>query len=275
MALDAIESHARRRHCIFLKIDPDVRSDLAEGVVLTSKLKRRGWRLSREQVQFKNTAFSDLVNGDDVLLAGMKSKWRYNIRLAQRRGITVRQGTSDDLRAFYAMYAETGARDGFLIRPYSYYASTWQTMLAAQQDPANPAGGALLLAEHEEEAVPVAGLFLMKYQDRAWYFYGASTDRRRRDMPNHLLQWEAMRWALLHGCRVYDWWGAPTDLDDPLDAMQSVWKFKQGFGAVFQPHIGAWDLVINSPLYALYSEIMPRALSFMRQWNRGVVRSNE
>ena len=73
------------------------------------------------------------------------------------------------------MYAETGERDGFLIRPYAYYAATWQTLLAAQQDPANPAGGALLLAEHADEAGPVAGLFLMRYGDRA----GISTERAR------------------------------------------------------------------------------------------------
>ena len=194
----------------------------------------------------------------------MKSKWRYNIRLAQRRGITVREGDGDDLVAFYAMYAETGERDGFLIRPYAYYAEAWTTMLTAQGDAANPAGGALLLAEHDDSG-PVSGLFLMKYGDRAWYFYGASTDMHRRDMPNHLLQWEAMRWARTNGCRVYDWWGAPTDLSDPDDAMQGVWRFKQGFCAEFQPHIGAWDYVTKPLLYRLYSEAIPRALELMRR----------
>ena len=267
-ALDAIEAQARKRKCLFVKIDPDVRSDLAEGVVLTSKLKRRGWRFSEDQIQFKNTAYSDLRVDEETLLSGMKSKWRYNIRLARRRGITVREGTSDDLSAFYAMYAETGVRDGFLIRPYAYYASTWKTMLSAHCDEANPAGGALLLAEHKEETDPVAGLFLMKYGRSAWYFYGASTERRRRDMPNHLLQWEAMRWARRNGCTVYDWWGAPTDLEDPLDSMQGVWQFKRGFGAVFQPHVGAWDYVVNPLLYAVYNEVIPRVLGVMQRWNR-------
>lgn len=267
-ALDAIQDHARRRNCVFVKIDPDVRSDLAEGVVLKEKFKRRGWRFSREQIQFQNTAYSDLRPDEDELLAAMKSKWRYNIRLARRRGITVREAGTDDLQAFYAMYAETGERDGFLIRPYAYYASTWGTLLAAQEDDANPAGGALLLAEHLDESVPVAGLFLMRYADRAWYFYGASTERRRRDMPNYLLQWEAMTWARSHGCTVYDWWGAPTDVSDPLDPMQGVWQFKQGFGAEFQPHVGAWDYVVNPALYALYAGAMPKALDLMKRWNQ-------
>ena len=104
----------------------------------------------------------------------------------------------------------------------------------------------------------------MKYGDRAWYFYGASTDRRRRDMPNYLLQWEAMSWAQRNGCSVYDWWGAPTDQDDPLDAMQGVWQFKRGFGAEFQQHIGAWDYVTNPALYALYAEGVPKALDLVK-----------
>jgi len=111
----------------------------------------------------------------------------------------------------------------------------------------------------------VAGLFLFRYGDRAWYFYGASSERHRRDMPNYLLQWEALRWALAQGCTVYDWWGAPTHLDDPHDGMQGVWQFKQGFGAAFQPHIGAWDFVVSPLGYRLYSEAMPRALAWLRQ----------
>ena len=112
----------------------------------------------------------------------------------------------------------------------------------------------------------MAGVFLMRYGDRAWYFYGASSERRRRDMPNYLLQWEAMRWARAHGCTLYDWWGAPTDLDDPHDTMQGVWQFKQGFGASFEAHIGAWDYVLQPGLYRLYTEAMPRLMAAVRRW---------
>lgn len=175
----------------------------------------------------------------------MKSKWRYNIRLAEKRGITVRTGDVADFAAFHALYAETGERDGFLIRPYDYYATTWRTFLDAQNQADNPAWGVLLLAEHPEESQPLAGLFLMRYGERAWYFYGASSDPRRRDMPNHLLQWEAMRWAKVVGCTVYDWWGAPIHPEDEGDAMQGVWRFKEGFGAELRVHVGAWDWPVS------------------------------
>ena len=183
----------------------------------------------------------------EALLAGMKSKWRYNVNLAVRRGVLVRNGGVADLDAFYELYAETGQRDGFLTRPFDYYRTTWSTFLRAQEDPDNPAGGALLLAEHPDEAAPLAGLFLLRvWRARTWYFYGASSERRRRDMPNYLLQWEALRWSCAQGCTIYDWWGAPTRPDDPADSLQGVWQFKQGFGAELQPHIGAWDFVMNA-----------------------------
>ncbi|MBX3011085.1 MAG: peptidoglycan bridge formation glycyltransferase FemA/FemB family protein [Caldilineaceae bacterium] len=264
-ALAQIEAHARARNCIFVKIDPDVREDTTAGRIVLHTLARRGWRFSDDQIQFKNTAVSELRGDEAALLERVKSKWRYNIRLAERRGVQIRQGTSADLPAFYQLYAETGQRDHFLIRPFAYYRATWESFLAAQAEADNPAGGLLLLAEHAEETAPLAALFLFRYGQRTWYFYGASSDRRRRDMPNYLLQWEAMRWALLQGCTSYDWWGAPTDLADPTDQLQGVWQFKQGFDAQFQPHIGAWDFPVQPTLYQLYRELFPVALDLARK----------
>ncbi len=127
--LDAIEREARLLKCIYVKIDPDVRTDTTTGHLLLHALERRGWRYSADQIQFKNTACSDLTVGEDALLAQMKQKWRYNVRLAEKRGVTVRPGSEIDFGAFYALYGETGARDGFLIRPYDYYAGAWRTFL--------------------------------------------------------------------------------------------------------------------------------------------------
>lgn len=266
--LAAVELHARRSGCIFVKIDPDVREDTTTGRLTLHALQRRGWQFSAEQIQFQNTATTDLTTSEETLLATMKSKWRYNIRLAEKRGVHVRLGQERDLPAFYTLYAETGARDGFLIRPPDYYLTTWQRFLRAQAEPDNPAGGALLLAEHLDDPQPMAGLFLLRYGATAWYFYGASSERHRRDMPNHLLQWEALRWARTQGCTTYDWWGAPTVLDDPDDRMQGVWQFKQGFGAEFQPHIGAWDFAVSPTGYRLLTQGIPFARTLLRRLPR-------
>lgn len=272
--LDAVQAHARRRGCILVKIDPDVAEESPAGERLLASLRRRGWRFSNDQIQFKNTGLNDLQVDEAMLLEQMKSKTRYNVRLAERRGVSVRMGDEGDFETFYALYAETGARDGFLIRPYDYYRTTWQTFLRAQDEAGSPTGGALLLAEHPEEQTPVAGIFLLRNGATCWYFYGASSERRRRDMPNYLLQWEAMRWAKAQGCTRYDWWGAPTDPADAGDAMQGVWGFKEGFGARLAVHVGAWDYPVSPLLFRTYSYALPRVIAFLRNRSKQVTFNN-
>ena len=256
--LARIEHEARQARAIFVKIDPDVRSDTETGATFTRLLQRRAWSPSLEQIQFRNTLLSDLTPDEEALLAGMKSKTRYNVRLAERRGVVVRSGTVADLTLFYEMYAETGRRDSFIVRPFDYYRLIWEMFIGA--------GIAhLLLAEVEGQAV--AGLILFRFGRTAWYMYGASTDRQRRLMPNHLLQWEAMRWAKVQGCTTYDWWGAPDVLDES-DPMWGVYRFKEGYGGEFVPHIGAWDFPVSRSLYWLYSVAMPQVLELMRRRHR-------
>jgi lipid II:glycine glycyltransferase (peptidoglycan interpeptide bridge formation enzyme) len=253
--LERIEEEARRRHAIFVKIDPDVRADAAEGQEVRSLLDRRGWRVSDEQIQYRNTMITDLAPDEETLLASMKPKWRYNIRLSERRGIAVRDGSNADLPAFYEMYAETGERDGFVVRPSPYYESIWSRLMRESL-------AHLLLAELDGK--PVAGLILFRFGGTAWYFYGASTAVGREAMPNHALQWAALRWAKAAGCTRYDWWGAPDALEES-DPMWGVYRFKVGFGGEFVPWIGAWDFPVNRSLYWLYTVAMPRLLDLARR----------
>lgn len=250
--LSDLEAHARRQHAVFVKIDPD--TDLPD---VRRSLLSRGWRYSTEQIQFRNTALLDLTGSEADLLAAMKSKTRYNVRLAARRGITVRVGTGKDIPPFYEMYAETGARDGFLIRPFEYYRDAWQTFL-------DNGLGHMLLAQVEDE--PIAGLILLRFGTWAWYMYGASTDVHRNRMPNYALQWAAIRWLKSVGCTVYDLWGAPDTLDES-DRMWNVWRFKEGLGAEFAPHIGAYDYPTSRVLYWVYTVILPRYLAWLRRRN--------
>ena len=258
-----LEAHARNQGALFIKIDPDVdaESDLGRGLV--AMLQQRGWVFSSEQIQFRNTMLNDLSVGEEALLAGMKQKTRYNIRLARRRGVTV--APSDDFARFYALYAETAHRDGFLIRPQAYYLRVMSHMQRHRL-------GQLFLAEVEGEIV--AGLFLLIFGPTAWYFYGASSARGRRHMPTYLLQWEAMRWAMAQGCEVYDWWGAPDQLQED-DPMWGVYRFKRGFGGRFTRWIGAWDYAPRPRLYALYTRIMPKVLDGMRKMHRGRASAGE
>ncbi len=251
--LATLEDFARRQKGVFIKVDPD-----ADGEGVVAILQERGWQYSAEQIQFRNTALLDLTLAEEELLARMKSKTRYNIRLASRRGVTVREGALRDLGLFYEMYAETGRRDGFLVRPYRYYCLTWQRFLQAGM-------ATMLLAEVGGEVV--AGVILFHFGRRGWYMYGASTGRHRNLMPNYALQWAAIRHLKEMGCTIYDLWGAPDVLDES-DSMWGVWRFKRGLGAVFTPHIGAYDFAPSRPLYVLYCFFQPLHISLLHRLHR-------
>ena len=260
--LDHLENTARKGRALFLKIDPDVQAGTSEGKSVVEMLRRRGWRPSNEQIQFRNTLLLDLTPSPDELLAAMKSKWRYNVRLAKRKGVTVRQGGLDDIPLLYRMYAETAGRAEFVIRPEDYYRDVWGAFIEAGL--AQP-----LIAEVEGQ--PVAMVIIFQFAERAWYMYGASRTAHRDKMPNNLLQWEAMQWAREQGCTVYDMWGAPDELDES-DPMWGVYRFKKGFGGEFVRHIGAWDFPISQTGYWFYANVMPRVLAIMR-WRYRLSRS--
>jgi lipid II:glycine glycyltransferase (peptidoglycan interpeptide bridge formation enzyme) len=255
---------ARRRRALFIKIDPDVyypdqvpphSPRPASAPEIAHLLESHGWCFSDEQIQFRNTVLVDLDRSEEDLLAAMKSKTRYNVRLAARRGVTIRRGTLFDLDGFYQLYTETSSRDGFLIRPFDYYRDGWGSFLEADQ-------AHLLLAEVEDESV--AGLMLFTFGPAAWYLYGASSNRHRKHMPNQLLQWEAIRQAKVAGCTLYDMWGAPDHLDES-DPMWGVVRFKLGLGGQLARGLGAWDYPTNRAAYRLYTELMPRYLDWMRR----------
>jgi lipid II:glycine glycyltransferase (peptidoglycan interpeptide bridge formation enzyme) len=276
--LMGVRNLGQQQGAIFIKIDPDVclGKGLPEtnatqvdclGEQVANELKARGWKFSAEQVQFRNTVMVDLAGSEETLLARMKPKTRYNIRLAQRKGVTVRTGGLEDLTALYRMYAETSVRDGFTIRDESYYHDLWQTFMtntAATAGSDRPYAQ-VLIAEVSGEAV--AALFLFYFSARAWYLFGMSRAAHREKMPNHLLQWEAMRQARSAGCRVYDLWGAPDEFVES-DPLWGVYRFKEGLGGEVVRHLGAWDLPLRPFYYRLYTQVLPRILNIMRQRGR-------
>ncbi len=265
----------REEKAFFLKIDPalippDSDQTPFESIASTAstdvlaELARLGWRQSREQVQFKNTLIIDLRPSEEALLAAMKQKTRYNIRLATRKGVEVRQGSLVNLDLLYRMFAETSLRDGFAIRSPDYYRQAWGAFIDS--------GGAVpLIASVGEE--PVAAIIVFHYGDTAYYLYGMSLELHRDKMPTYLLQWEAMRWAKEAGCRIYDMWGAPDRIEDS-DPMYGVYKFKEGFGGCLVETPGAFDLPLRPWIYRIYTTGMPFVLSIMRWVGRASTRQS-
>ena len=279
--LDDLQAFSRRQGALFIKIDPDVvlgrgiseSEDAKEdggGQAVISELKRQGWLFSSDQVQFRNTFLIDLSPPETELLARMKQKTRYNVRLAQRKGVTIRTGSMDDLPMLHRMYAETSVRDGFVIRDEDYYQTVWRTFMRNTPSALHPRPMAEpLVAEVAGE--PVAAIFLFYFAGKAYYIYGMSREAHRDKMPNHLLQWQAMCRAKAVGCTLYDLWGAPDNFNED-DPMWGVFRFKEGLGGQVVRTLGAWDYPTNPLLYRLYTQMLPRILDIMRWRGKAKVR---
>ena len=242
-----IDSVCKKNHAIFLKLEPDFWNDQ----------KPETWNLkldtSPHNIQPPRTILVDLAGSEDEILARMKQKTRYNIRLAGKKGVTVRPW--EDLSAFHDMMLVTGDRDGFGVHSEKYYRRAYELLHAKGMCE-------ILLAEYEGK--PLAALFVARHGNRAYYLYGASTDEERNRMPTYLLQWEAMRWAKARGCEEYDLWGVPDEDEETLEAnfesrhdgLWGVYRFKRGFGGQLKRAAQALDRVYNPLLYRVYLQTL-------------------
>jgi lipid II:glycine glycyltransferase (peptidoglycan interpeptide bridge formation enzyme) len=279
--LDDLHSLAKNAGAIFLKMDPDValgtgvpgsETDRVSnaGKALEEDLAQRGWGFSSDQVQFRNTVLIDLTPSEEDMLARMKQKTRYNVRLAAKKGVKVRSGGPADWPLLYRMFAETSVRDDFVIRDEGYYQTAWSLFRPEGEGRASWPFAEPLIAEVEGE--PVAAVYVFYFAGRAYYVYGMSRETHRDKMPNYLLQWEAMRRAKSVGCITYDLWRAPEQFDES-DGMWGVFRFKEGLGGEVARTLGAWDFAPNRMIYRLYTQLIPRLLGLMRA--RGKARTQE
>ncbi|HEY2981663.1 MAG TPA: peptidoglycan bridge formation glycyltransferase FemA/FemB family protein [Anaerolineales bacterium] len=240
-----IDAVCRRNRAIFCKIELDCWQDESAAPPAYDAKSLP----SRQDIQPPRTILIDLRGSEDEILGRMKQKTRYNIKLAEKKDVSVRPW--QDLAAFHDMLQATGRRDGFGVHSLAYYQRAYELF--------HPIGGCeLLVAEYEGR--PLAALMVFAHGRRAWYVYGASTDEERNRMPTYLLQWAAMRWAKARGCDEYDLWGVP-DEDEPTleagfesrrDGLWGVYRFKRGFGGELKRAVQVLDRVYMPWLYRLY-----------------------
>lgn len=245
--LDAV---CRKRRALALKVEPDQWAEAGLGGGPPP-----GFLPSPHTIQPPRTITLDLSGSEEQILARMKQKTRYNIRLAEKKGITVRP--SDDLNTWDKLMQETGERDAFGVHSRAYYQKAYNLF--------HPTGACeLLLAEFDSE--PLAAIMVFVRGRRAWYFYGASSNAHREKMPTYLLQWQGLRWAREKGCTEYDLWGVPDENETTLEAafmgravgdnradgLWGVYRFKRGFGGEVKRAAGPWDRVYWPGLYRAF-----------------------
>lgn len=257
---EALQCSAAARNAIIVKIDPPVP---IEDTASLHAIEQAGFQSVADPTGFGGTQPKcvmqlDLQPAEDELLASFKPKWRYNIRLAEKKGVIIKSDCDmSDLVKFYDLYKLTAQRDGFIGRPYSYMETLWDVLV--------PQGYAkLFLAIYEDQ--PLAGALAFTFGDRAWYVYGASSNEHRNLMPNHLMQWEMIKWARSLGCKWYDFRGVSPrrSASEQEDHLQGLNRFKEGFSPRYVEYIGEYDLVLSPFWYWLWVRAKPVVVSLFK-----------
>lgn len=247
-----VNAICKKRHAMFLKVEMDAWHLLSKADDNYNQMDDKlinGFRPGFQTIQPRSTLLIGLEGGDDQILARMKQKTRYNIRLALKKGLVVSQ--SSDIETFYKLMQTTGERDSFGIHSFDYYENAYKIFHPYDECE-------LFIAEYEQE--PIAGLMVFRNGLRTWYFYGASSGIHRERMPNYLLQWSAMKWARSKGCKVYDLWGIPDEDLNTLenefmkrhDGLWGVYRFKRGFGGILHRDPTSLDKIYEPLTYQMY-----------------------
>jgi lipid II:glycine glycyltransferase (peptidoglycan interpeptide bridge formation enzyme) len=216
------------RNLVFARLEPYQKLDLPPAI---------------KHPQPKENWILNLEKSEEELLIGMKPKTRYNINLALRKGVTVREGNQSDLLAFYQLMLETAARAGIRLHTQQYYFKMWDALA--------PGHIKLLLASYQGQIL--AGMLLTVYGSTATYLHGGSSQKMKEAMAPYLMHWEAIRLAKSLGATTYDFGGiAPNG--DQAHAWSGITRFKKGFGGVEVVYPGAFDLVFSPIWYNVYKQ---------------------
>lgn len=249
---------AKKHKSYVLKMDPDIEIEDREFEEIVRKM---GFKVNQglgnyDGIQPRFVFRLDLRDKtEEELMADFHHKTRYNIRLAHRRGVVCKIGSREDIAIFHELIVETGIRDGFIVRQQEYYEQVYDYLGSDHVR--------VFLAYYED--TPIAGSIAILWGNKCWYLYGASSNQMRNLMPNYLLQWEMIKWALESGCDLYDFRGVPGNLDEN-NPMVGLYRFKVGFKGKYTEFVGMLDYVFN-PLIHFLAE---NGITFFRETRRKI-----
>lgn len=239
-----IHSLCRQKHAIFLRVEPDFWQGTPDAGALEYSME--GFIPSFATVNPPRTIIVSLDGSEEDWLSRMNQKTRYNIRLSQKKDLTVEE--TDDTGVFHKLMLTTGSRDAFGVHSEAYYRKCLDCFRQNKK-------GRIILVRYQEK--PLSALMLFTEGKRGYYLYGASSNEERNRMPNHLAQWTAMKMCKEAGCTEYDLWGIPDEdesvleaqFQDRHDGLWPVYRFKRGFGGRVMRTLGSYDYVYSPLLY--------------------------
>ena len=242
---EGADSLAKKYKAFVLRVEPDIlKSDEEFRKIIT----KNGFKIKDDSKDFKDEIQPRFVfrlnlkgKTEEEIFAELHQKTRYNIRLATKKGVVIKEGTREDLKEFHKIMIETGERDNFIIRSLEYFEKMYDEMA--------PNHMKLLMAYHEDK--PISGIIPIMYGNKVWYLYGASSNSHRNLMPNYLLQWTMIQEAIKMGADMYDFRGVSGVVDES-HPQYGLKKKKKGFNADFTEFIGEIFIPYKPLIYKMY-----------------------
>lgn len=238
--MEGVKALARQRKGYVVKIDPYVKADNA---AFKKELESFGFKCMQEGKNFEGLQPRFVMHLDvegkteDEVIASFTQSHRRKVRTGPKKGVEVRICGQEMIPEFTRIMVETGLRDNFVTRDEKYFSNMLKNLGEHCR---------LYMAFLDDQ--PIAGTLAIWFGDKVWYLYGASSNVHRETMPNYLLQWEMIRWAIEKKCRIYDFRGVSGDLNES-NPLYGLYKFKKGFNSELTEFIGEYDLVISSFWY--------------------------
>ena len=242
---DGADFLAKKYKAFVLRVEPDIlKNDEEFRKIITNN----GFKIKDDSKDFKDEIQPRFVfrlnlkdKTEDQIFAELHQKTRYNVRLATKKGVVIKEGTREDLKDFHRIMIETGERDNFIIRSLEYFEKMYDEMA--------PNHMKLLMAYHEDK--PISGIIPIMYGNKVWYLYGASSNSHRNLMPNYLLQWTMIQEAIKRGADMYDFRGVSGVVDES-HPQYGLYRFKKGFNAEFTEFIGEIYIPYKPLVYRMY-----------------------
>jgi lipid II:glycine glycyltransferase (peptidoglycan interpeptide bridge formation enzyme) len=238
---------ARKEHAVVLRLDPNIADDDPQVEAWLQAFKHLGFQTNTHTGVSRRSWVLDLRPSAETLLANFKMTWRQNVRSSQRKGVTIREATTDaDFDAYYSILSITGERDDFFIHNKDYHKEIFTHYQKQGQ-------AVLFLAEHEGEAI--ATKMLIKIGDWCWDMFGGSSNQKRNLKATYLIQYQCFLWAKEHGCSFFDFRAIPNVLK-PGEEMWGVYEFKKGFDGFSRLVINTQDYVYKPLVYKAWNALI-------------------
>ncbi|MBR6756108.1 MAG: peptidoglycan bridge formation glycyltransferase FemA/FemB family protein [Peptococcaceae bacterium] len=255
--LDGAKDLAKQFRSYVLKLDPDVTFD---ETIFMQNMQELGFALAPKAPNFENIQPQYVMrlpitglNEEEVMML-FKPKTRYNIRVALKKGVEVKICGKEAVHDFYNIMVETGERDQFMIRPEQYFADMLD----------NLGEDVRLYMAYLPDGTAIAGTIAVHVGNKVWYLYGASSNAHRNYMPNYLLQWEMIRWAVETKCDIYDFRGISGDLSED-NHLYGLYRFKSGFNATFTEFVGEYRYIFHPLAYKFIETAIPKAKKILKK----------